>query len=309
MSKLNLGAVGGEYPEAVERVMIDVVYDLDIIRPKFEDFKREAVRIATDAKALEVKNDETLNLAVMLGGNAKKIAAKIETQREAIIAEPREFINGVNGLCNMITDLLVIKKNSKKEITNPDCAENLLKSKYLQHQTRVEMERLEREQKAKEAADELRRKLQAEADEINRKAAEAARKRADEESRIKREKEETEARERGAKKAELEALAKKAEQERFEAIRKAEEEAAKNAIVAPTVIDPVVQETANITRTETGSAAFSKKPWIFEIKNESAVPREYLSVDEKKIRDAIRMGIREILGVRIYQETQVNLRG
>ena len=28
MSKLNLGAVGGEYPEAVERVMIDVVYGI-----------------------------------------------------------------------------------------------------------------------------------------------------------------------------------------------------------------------------------------------------------------------------------------
>ena len=84
MSKLNLGAVGGEYPESQEIVEVGQVYDLDIIRPKFEDYKKEAVRIATDAKALEVKDDESLNLAVMIGGNAKKIVKAIDAKRKEI---------------------------------------------------------------------------------------------------------------------------------------------------------------------------------------------------------------------------------
>jgi hypothetical protein len=290
---LDFDSVG--YDESREDLQVGPGYDLDVIRPRFDDYKQEAVRIAADAKALMVQDQESLNIAVMLGGNAKKIGKAIDAERKRIILEPSEFVKGVNSICKVITDAL-------------DQAEVTVKEKIRFHNARVEMERLERERKAREEAAALQRKLDAEADEANRKAQAEARARVEEEQRIKREKEKAEARERGAKKAELDRLAKKAEEERLEAIRKAEVEAKKNEVQAPVVVAPVVQEAPKVTRTESGSA-FSKKPWVFEVINEVEVEEKYKSIDEKKIRDAVRMGVREAKGIRIYQETQINFRG
>ncbi len=50
------------------------------------------------------------------------------------------------------------------------------------------------------------------------------------------------------------------------------------------------------------------KRWVFEIENVGMVPREYLQVDEKKIREAITAGVRDIPGVRIYQDESITLR-
>ena len=272
MSKLNLGAVGGEYPEAVDRVMIDVVYDLDIIRPKFEDYKKEALRIATDSKTLEVRDEESLNLAVMLGGNAKKIAKAIDAKRKEIILEPAEFVKGVNAMCKMITDSL-------------DEAERVTKAKIGQHQARIEMERRKQEEAARKAAVELQAKLQAEADEANRKAREEAARIAEEE-----------ARKAGAKKAEIEA-----------ARKKAEDDARKHEIQAPTVVAPVIPETQRAVRTEEGSA-HQRRVWSYEVMDAALIPVEYKIVNEQSIRDAIKMGIREIAGVRIFEEVKTVFR-
>jgi len=291
---LNFDEVAGEYPETAEIVQAGQVYDLDLIRPKFDDFKREAAKISLHVKELTVKDQESLTVAVTWGGVAKKVSKAVNLKRKEIIAEPSEFVKGVNGLCKMITDSL-------------DDAERIAKQKISRYQSQLELERRERERKAKEETEALQRKLQAEAAEANRKALEEARKRAEEEARVKREKEETEAKERGAKAAELKALAEKAEKERLEAIQIAEAWAAKNTVQAPTVIAPVVQESPKVTRTESGSA-FSKKPWVFAVTDFGLVPREYLCIDMGKIRDAVRMGVREIAGVTIYQEMQINFR-
>jgi len=305
---LDFDTIDAEYEKPGEVVQVGSVLDLDIIRPRFDDYRTEAKGIAASAGALVVTDSETLATVVELGGRAKRIAANIEAQRKAIIAEPQEYIDGVNGICRAITESLVVNKNSKKEITNPQCAENVLKGKYAQYQSRLEMERLERERKAREEAAALQRKLDEEAAEANRKAVEEARKRAEEEQRIKREKEEAEARERGAKKAEMDAIAAKAEKERLEALRLAEAEAKKNEVVAPTVVEPVVQGVQNVTRSETGSAAFSKAPWTFKVVDPQAVPRVYLLVSDNLLRDAVKQGSRSIPGVEIYQENQVNFR-
>jgi hypothetical protein len=286
--------VDAEYSESTELVQVGKVYDLDLIRPKFEDYRKEAVRIATEARALTVQDQESLNIAVMLGGNAKKIGKAVDLQRKQIIADPSEFVKGVNGIAKMITDSL-------------DEAERITKAKIGQHQAQQELERRERERKAREEAEALQRRLDAEAAEANRKAQEEARRRAEEEARIRREREEAEARERGAKKAEMEALAKRQEEERLEAIRKAEEEALKNAVQAPTVAPPVVQEAPKVTRTESGSAS-QRKVWTFEILNADEVPVQFKVIDEQKIRDAIKTGAREIPGVRIYEETKTIFR-
>lgn len=47
--------------------------------------------------------------------------------------------------------------------------------------------------------------------------------------------------------------------------------------------------------------------WVFEVTDESQVPREFLSINSVAINAAIRDGAREIAGVRIYQEQSVAL--
>jgi hypothetical protein len=44
--------------------------------------------------------------------------------------------------------------------------------------------------------------------------------------------------------------------------------------------------------------------WSFEVENISTVPRDFLMLDEQKVRNAIRTGIREIPGIKIFQKQQ-----
>jgi len=53
----------------------------------------------------------------------------------------------------------------------------------------------------------------------------------------------------------------------------------------------------------------TRKAWVFEVTDESQVPREYLVVDEKRIRSAISSGVRNIAGVRIFEEIKMAIRG
>lgn len=53
----------------------------------------------------------------------------------------------------------------------------------------------------------------------------------------------------------------------------------------------------------------SRQVWSFEIKNPNEVPREFLEIDETKIRKAVAAGAREIAGVKIFQETKIALGG
>lgn len=50
------------------------------------------------------------------------------------------------------------------------------------------------------------------------------------------------------------------------------------------------------------------KRWVFNVEDASIVPREYLVVDEKKIREAVNAGTRIIPGVRIYEDTSLTIR-
>lgn len=45
-----------------------------------------------------------------------------------------------------------------------------------------------------------------------------------------------------------------------------------------------------------------RKTWKFEVVEEARVPREFLTLDEAKLKTAIKAGERNIPGVRIYQE-------
>ena len=48
--------------------------------------------------------------------------------------------------------------------------------------------------------------------------------------------------------------------------------------------------------------------WTYELDDLSKVPREYLMLDDKKVKDKIKKGIREIEGIKIYEKQSVNMR-
>lgn len=84
---------------------------------------------------------------------------------------------------------------------------------------------------------------------------------------------------------------------------------AKKAGVEAVKVDEVVVAAADpVTRTESGTAT-QRKTWEFEVEDPGKVPPEYLMVDEKKVRAAVRNGVRNIPGVKIYQETKTQIRG
>jgi hypothetical protein len=57
-----------------------------------------------------------------------------------------------------------------------------------------------------------------------------------------------------------------------------------------------------------GAIACNRCRYVFEVQDESLVPREYMMVDDKKIKLAITLGIREIQGVNIKEESVLQIR-
>jgi hypothetical protein len=73
--------------------------------------------------------------------------------------------------------------------------------------------------------------------------------------------------------------------------------------VAPVELPPEIPTKVNASL---GSSTV-RKVWDFEIVDPALVPRLYLTVEEKLIREAIKAGVREITGVRIFQKDQLSI--
>lgn len=97
--------------------------------------------------------------------------------------------------------------------------------------------------------------------------------------------------------------------EKAEALNKSLAEQAKDLGLeeVPRVEIPTAPTTPAVIRTEGGAKSSTAMVWTFEIKDSSKVPDEYKAVDERKIRDAIRVGVREISGVDIFQKEQIRI--
>lgn len=84
------------------------------------------------------------------------------------------------------------------------------------------------------------------------------------------------------------------------------------------IADKISELQAPVPVQPTHAAAFSTgtttpvkgitKTWTYEILNEQVIPREYLVVDTAAITAAIRQGIREIPGVKIFQKEGLTIR-
>ncbi len=102
----------------------------------------------------------------------------------------------------------------------------------------------------------------------------------------------------------------RARKEAEELQKKREEEAKKSASQgeAPAFVPPVVAQAPPTTMTAKNGSATVRKIWDFEIENEAEIPREYLVVDSVKIRQAIKDGVREIHGIKIFQKETLSVR-
>lgn len=115
-----------------------------------------------------------------------------------------------------------------------------------------------------------------------------------EQDRIRLEKERQLEEERRAKQAEMD--------------RKLKEAAEQGNVQASEEAMKLNEEINNLAGVAPAKSKDIRKVWTFTITNEVAVPREFLTVDEKKVKQAISAGVREIPGIEIFQESQLNLR-
>ena len=70
-----------------------------------------------------------------------------------------------------------------------------------------------------------------------------------------------------------------------------------NIVIADAVPDIVESKSGEIR---------TRKTWTFKVIEEKKVPREYMIVDEKKVKAAIREGERKIKGLEIFQEEDLS---
>lgn len=247
--------------------------DLEAVKGALAPYQVQVAEMVKAAGELKIADDASQTRAVELGTTAKKIKKAVEAIKQSPnYLEADQFVKDVRNLLKTFTDPLDLQ------------VEKPLKAKLTAYADQLRLEAQRRDAAAREAA----RKLQEQADEKARKLREEA--------------------EAKAKEAE-----KKLAKEKDEAARAAlqrtideETEAAKN-IVAPQVVAPVVEPVHNTVRTGAGSA-YGRTTWEFEITDEAQVPREYLAVNEQKIRQAVKAGIRQVAGVRIYEKTSTSFR-
>ena len=73
-----------------------------------------------------------------------------------------------------------------------------------------------------------------------------------------------------------------------------------HTVEAPVVLDRP-EKTIGNTRTT--------KFWTFEVQDLGQIPREYMVIDNVAVRKAIREGVREIRGLKIYQDERLSIVG
>lgn len=72
-------------------------------------------------------------------------------------------------------------------------------------------------------------------------------------------------------------------------------------------IPMAVPEMPRAIRGKSGSTS-TRKTWTFEVTDDSLIPRKYLMADEGVILLAVREGVRDIPGIRIYQQESLAVR-
>lgn len=237
----------------------------------FKKYEVEIDNMDTRALAVDVKDGESNTMAVEMTTQAKNIVQRIEKKRKELKEPYLMVIQTIDGFCKGLTDRL---KNTQQIINNKI-------QPYLQ---KKDEERREAERKARE---------------------EAARIQAEEDAKAR---------------AEAERLAEEARQKAL-AEGKAKEDAEKEAAAAAAMAEPapviVVDAGPAETKTVTDAGiAKLKSEWKWEILNFKELPDAAFENRKEEVTKAlspwlnaqVAAGIRNIPGVKIFQQTKIQTR-
>lgn len=215
------------FPEPVDP------FDLDRVRARFNKHLETIESMLDKANEHNVNNQDSLEQGVAMAGDAKRLGKELEANRKEIVQPPNQYVKSVNAFV--------------KKFARPlNQIEAILKTKIAQFQHKLELERREREKKAREEAAKLQTAI--------------------------------------------------------------DKEAKEKGVESTKVIPIAVPEVDKVARSETGVAAHTRKVWKAEVVDESAVPREFCSPDMRLINEAVKAGLKEMAGVRIWEDVQTILR-
>lgn len=275
---------------------------------KFNVFEAQGIEIKTKANDLIVKLPEHLTVANEMLKYCQTIERESELKRKEVIAPYNSFVKEVN---DFVKEILKPTEESKLIIKSKILGYNEEQEKIRAEQAEVERKKLEEirlaeeaevkrrqdeERKIREAEEakldairkqqeEERKKIALEQDENKKKEMEIERRRLEEQAKIEEAKQEIE-----VKKREMEAEEKRIaeDRKRVEELKKIQEEKEKRE----------QEEKENKVKG-------IRSIWKYDVTDENLVPREFCSPDSKKINEAIKKGITEIQGVKIYQSKDI----
>lgn len=92
------------------------------------------------------------------------------------------------------------------------------------------------------------------------------------------------------------------EEESIKLQEKLNKQAAKDNVPAPKVAEVTLPKGETVIHTAGGHSQHLRKQWMGEIEDPEKVPHEYCIPDQKLINQAVRMGVREIPGVKIFEK-------
>lgn len=264
------------------------------------------------AKQLSIVKTEDVQVATSILKECQQTEKELESKRLEITKPLNDFIGEVN----------VLFRGTAVPILE---AKNEVKTKIVSYNQ--EQERIKREEEARLLAEERARLQKLEEERIERerleaqKRAEEERKLAIERERLRKLEEERIAKEMEARKASDEEQRKareeadrqrmereKLENERLELDRqKREVEEEKRRQEEQRVIDEQKRVEADLLAKKQAELRVKGivKRWAWEIVEENKVPRAFCTSDSKKIAEAVKAGVRQIEGVRIFVSESV----
>jgi len=209
-----------------------------------------------------------------------------------VITTSAEEMKAINGL-TFVQSVLKGTEKSRKELVKPindevskiNTSYKILQEPFRQAENNLKQAMLAWRQAEQRRIEEERIRIvyeNAERERIAREAAEKAR-------------------------VEAEELARKQAEDAGLDETEVDEWVAESTQSVPEVVAEVEQVPEDLAKTTKGTIGSInvRKTWDFEVTNQSEIPRAYCVPDEKRIRVAVRAGVRDIPGVRIFEKETI----
>lgn len=227
--------------------------------------------------SLIIKKQEDANSASLILKQCQNTEKDLEAKRVSIMSPIRTFVNEVNSLFKD-TSIPLLQ------------AKELVKKKIVAFNLEIEVKRLQ-EQKKRNDEERLRLKKIEDA-RIAREKIEMEKRNAEEE-RLKKMKEAS---------PEYQAEQKKQEAERQKRLAGEEK---KRIAEEKRIANEKLKADTEKAKLDAINVKGINKRFTYEIVDSSKIPVIFCSPDSKKINDAIKLGVREIKGLKIYEVTSV----